>query len=70
MNIFELIKKGNGKTENTHYLSAREVRENAKANAREMKRLEKKKYRKAPESEFVTEMKDNNNILEIEDLHT
>jgi len=70
MKIFELFKKSNAKTENSHYLSAREVRENAKANAREMKRLEKKKYRKAHESEFTTSMKDNNNILEIEDLHT
>ncbi|MBQ8322221.1 MAG: ABC transporter ATP-binding protein [Clostridia bacterium] len=35
-----------------------------------MKALEKKKYRKAVESEFVTTMKDDKNILEIEDLHT
>ncbi|MBO5313419.1 MAG: ABC transporter ATP-binding protein [Clostridia bacterium] len=35
-----------------------------------MKRLEAYKYRKAPESEFVTELKDKKNILEIEDLHT
>ncbi|MBR5448413.1 MAG: ABC transporter ATP-binding protein [Clostridia bacterium] len=33
-------------------------------------RLEKYKNRKADESEFVTEMKDGRNILEIEDLHT
>ena len=70
MNIFELLKKNKGKTEDKHYLTAREIRENAKANAREMKRLEKKKYRKAPESEFTTVMKDDNNILEIDDLHT
>ena len=53
-----------------HYLSAKEIREIAKANAKVMKALEKKKYRKADESEFVTKMKDNKNILEIEDLHT
>ncbi|MBO4983924.1 MAG: ABC transporter ATP-binding protein [Clostridia bacterium] len=35
-----------------------------------MKRLEAYKYRKADESEFVTELKDEKNILEIEDLHT
>ena len=63
MNIFELLKGSKGKTEEKHYLSAREIRENAKANAREMKRLEKKKYRKAEESEFTTVMKDNRNIL-------
>jgi len=33
MKIFELFKKSNAKTENSHYLSAREVRENAKAKA-------------------------------------
>ena len=58
------------KTENSHYLSGKEIRAIAKANAKEMKRLEAYKYRKAPESEFLTEMKDPNNILEIEDLHT
>ncbi|MBO7196466.1 MAG: ABC transporter ATP-binding protein [Clostridia bacterium] len=35
-----------------------------------MKDLEKKKYRKADESEFITSMDDDANILEIEDLHT
>ena len=58
------------KTENKHYLSGKEIRAIAKANAKEMKRLEAYKYRKADESEFLTEMKDQNNILEIEDLHT
>ena len=55
---------------NSHYLSGREVRAIAKANRKEMNRLEKKKYRRAPESEFVTQMRDPANILEIEDLHT
>ncbi|MBR7116424.1 MAG: ABC transporter ATP-binding protein [Clostridia bacterium] len=32
--------------------------------------LERKKHRKCDESEFITEMKDERNILEIEDLHT
>ncbi|MBE6547431.1 MAG: ABC transporter ATP-binding protein [Ruminococcaceae bacterium] len=35
-----------------------------------MNALEKKKYRKADESEFTTQMKDSKNILEIEDLNT
>ena len=55
---------------NSHYLSGKEIRAIAKANRKEMNRLEKKKYRRAAESEFVTEMKDPANILEIEDLHT
>ena len=53
-----------------NYLSGREVKAIAKANAREMRRLEAYKNRKAPESEFVTNMADDRNILEIEDLHT
>ena len=53
-----------------HYLSGKEIREIAKANAHVMKALEKKKHRKAEESEFTTEMRDKKNILEIDDLHT
>ena len=55
---------------NSRYLSGKEVRAIAKANAKTMLALEKRKHRKADESEFVTEMKDPANILEIEDLHT
>ncbi len=52
------------------YLSGREIRKIAKENARVMKRLEAYKYRRADESEFVTELRDEKNILEIDDLHT
>ncbi len=58
------------KSSEKHYLTGKEIREIAKANAKVMKALEKKKYRKADESEFVTEMKDKRNILEIDNLHT
>ncbi|MBO4572919.1 MAG: ATP-binding cassette domain-containing protein [Clostridia bacterium] len=53
-----------------HYLSGKEVRAIAKANAKEMRRLEKAKNRVIPESEYVTQMRDENNILEIENLHS
>ena len=53
-----------------HYLTSKEIKEIAKANAKVMKALEKKKYRKADETEFVTQMKDDRNILEIDNLHT
>ena len=53
-----------------HYLTGREVRAIAKANAKVMFALEKRKHRTADESEFTTEMRDNGNILEIDDLHT
>ncbi len=58
------------KKNNKHYLSGKEVRAIAKANAKEMKALEKFKNRKAEESEFLTTMKNDANILEIDDLHT
>ena len=60
----------NIKKTDKRYLSAKEIRQIAKDNAKVMKALEKKKYRKADESEFTTTMKDDRNILEIEDLHT
>ena len=53
-----------------NYLSGKEIRAIAKANSKEMKRLEAYKNRKADESEFLTQMKNPENILEIEDLHT
>lgn len=71
LDIFKKIKKDDAKTSSDkHYLSGKEVKAIAKANAQEMRRLEKEKTRKKPESEFLSEMKDDNNILEIEGLHS
>ena len=53
-----------------HYLTGKEVREIAKANQKEMRRLEKEKNRKADPSEYTTEMKDDGNILEVDGLHS
>lgn len=58
------------KKSDNHYLTGREIREIAKANSKEMRRLEKAKTRKCHESEFITEMKNPENILEVEDLHS
>ena len=55
---------------NDRYLSGKEIRAIARANAKEIKRLEAYKNRKAPESEFLSEMHNPDHILEIEDLHT
>ncbi len=57
-------------SKNKNYLSGKEIRAIAKENAKVMKRLEAEKYRKADESEYLTQMKNNDNILEIDDLHT
>ena len=53
-----------------HYLSGKEVRAIAKANAKEMHRLEKAKRVDLPESAFTTAMRDDGNILEIDNLHS
>ena len=55
---------------NKNYLTGKEVKAIAKANAKRIKELERYKNRKAEEAEFLSEMKDPDNILEIEDLHT
>ena len=53
-----------------NYLTGREIKAITRANAKEMKRLEAYKNRKAEEAEFLSKMQDDGNILEIEDLHT
>jgi peptide/nickel transport system ATP-binding protein len=58
------------KEKSNSYLSGKEIKAISKANAKEMRRLEKYKKRKADESEFLTEMKSEDNILEISDLNT
>lgn len=63
-------KKDENNSVSKHYLSGKEVREIAKANAKEMRRLEKAKSRKLPESEYTTQMHDDANILEVENLHS
>ena len=70
MSFLSKLKNKSGEDKKSHYLSGKEIRAIAKANKKVMLELEKKKHRRASESEFVTQMKDNSNILEIEDLHT
>ncbi len=53
-----------------NYLSGKEIRAIAKENKKVMKRLEAEKYRKCDEAEYLTQMKDSSNILEIDQLHT
>ena len=62
---FKIKKKSSG-----HYLSGAEIRKIAKENSRIMRELEKKKHRRCDESEFLSEMKDDGNILEIDGLNT
>ena len=56
---------------NDGYLSAKEARRISRENRKITNALEKKhKRRNIPESEYLTEMHDKNNVLEIENLHT
>ncbi len=53
-----------------NYLTGKEIRQITKENNKVMKRLEAYKNRKCDESEYLTEMKDKANILEIDNLNT
>ena len=57
--------------ENPKVLFHREARQIAKANMAQIKKFEALKKRKnVPESEYLTTMKDSNNVVEFDDLHT
>lgn len=59
------------KKNGAHYLTSKESREISKRNRKITKAFEAKKARKnVPESEYLTSMKDNGNIVEFDDLHT
>ena len=54
-----------------HYLTAKESRQISSENRRITREFEKRKARKnVPESEYTAVMKDDNNIVEFDDLHT
>lgn len=57
------------KKDNKHYITAKESREIAKSNAKSIKELQKKR-RKYTKKDYVTEMRDPNNVVEFDDLHT
>ena len=59
------------KKNNDGYLSAKESRRISKANRKITNQLEKQHKRKnVPESEYLTQMKNSANVLEIDNLHT
>lgn len=53
-----------------HYISGKEARKISRDNRKTTRMYEKRKQRKAEESEYITQMRDNSNILEIENLRT
>lgn len=53
-----------------HYISHKESREIAKENSQKIRYFEKRKKRRVKPEEYVTEMKDEKNLVEFDDLHT
>ncbi len=60
----------NRKFRNKHYISRKESKRISKENMRTMKRFEKNKKRRTDPSEYLTEMRDDRNIVEFDNLHT
>ena len=59
------------KSKETSYISARESRRISRENIKITRELDKRLSRKhVPESEFLTQMRDNNNVVEFDNLHT
>ena len=59
------------KEDDSHYISAKESRKIARMNAIQVKKLEKIRKRKnVPESEYCTTMRNEDNLVEFENLHT
>ena len=54
----------------SEYLTLKEERRIAKENLQITKHFEKQKRKKIPESDYITQMRDENNIVEFDDLHT
>ena len=63
-------KKNTTEKGKSHYLSAKESREIAKNNARTIRELERRKKRIVSEEAYTTQMRDENNIVEFDNLHT
>ncbi len=68
MSILDIFKKK--KEGDSHYITASESKRIMRENAAAIKYYEKRKKRKIVEEEFLTEMKDENNVIEFENLHT
>lgn len=59
------------KAKNVNYISGKESRRISRENRKTTKDIEKKRNRKnVPREEYITQMKDPNNVVEFDDLHT
>ena len=53
-----------------HYIPRAESRQIARENSKAIRRFETQKKRRAKPDDYTTQMKDDNNIIEFDDLHT
>jgi peptide/nickel transport system ATP-binding protein len=59
------------KTKNVNYISAKESRRISKENRKITNQIEKERNRKnVPREEYITQMKNQNNVVEFDNLHT
>ncbi|NLJ65435.1 MAG: ABC transporter ATP-binding protein [Christensenellaceae bacterium] len=66
-----MTNKPKNNKKDTNYISARESRRITRENRRITNQIEKKRKRKnVPISEYTTTMRDSNNVVEFDDLHT
>ena len=60
-----------GEKKNSNYISAKESRQISKNNRKITREIEKKRNRKnIPESEYITRMKNPDNCVEFDNVHT
>ncbi len=72
MNILEYLKKRkeHNKIQSKHYISNKQIKQTAAENLKIIKAMEKRNNRKnVPEEEYLTTMRDPNNVVEFDDLH-
>ena len=60
----------NNQDKKKHYISRKESKQIAKENSKAIRRFEKMKKRKTRPEDYVTEMQDENNIVEFDNLNT
>jgi len=64
------VKREKKKQESKHYISKEQIKQTAKENSQIIKNLERKNNRKnVPEEEYITKMRDDNNVVEFDNLH-
>ena len=71
MKIVAIFKSKKSTAKSVNYLSGRQVREITRYNRKTMRKFEQRNNRRnVPEEEYLTKMKNPDNVVEFDDLHT